>query len=433
MRILVVTNLYPPQYLGGYEVRCAQVAEALQRSGHEVRVLTSVYGFPLTSWGSPPTRSERVCGVRVDRCLNQYFASPQHRLRPWTLFLAKRELTDARFFIKSVSEFKPDIVNWWNMNGLSKTMLPIPGFLGIPDIHWIEYPWMIDEYGLAGEKAACFWIDFWDGTWGPRVFRPVLKLIGKRWERRIGRESIPTRNFPNRPRHVCFVSEYLRTLYREAGLEFPSSEIIYGGVPIDPFYAPVGSRLQEDGQLRILYAGQITPERGLHTAIEAIGHMDSSDRMRLTLTIAGNNQGNYFQGIQSRVEELKLSQIVTFLGKVPHEEMPAVYKRHHVLLFLSTREEGLPLVMVEAMLAGCAVITTGSGGAIEVAKLADLPLVPKADSLQLSRTLTQFVTHPSQIFEIASRGQQVALQKFSLNRMMERWEATLNRIHQAET
>ncbi len=41
LRILVVTNLYPPHYHGGYELRCAQVAEAMQSAGHTVRVLTS--------------------------------------------------------------------------------------------------------------------------------------------------------------------------------------------------------------------------------------------------------------------------------------------------------------------------------------------------------------------------------------------------------
>ena len=41
MRILIITNLYPPQYLGGYELLCYQVAEYLMAQGHQVEVLTS--------------------------------------------------------------------------------------------------------------------------------------------------------------------------------------------------------------------------------------------------------------------------------------------------------------------------------------------------------------------------------------------------------
>jgi hypothetical protein len=39
-----------------------------------------------------------------------------------------------------------------------------------------------------------------------------------------------------------------------------------------------------------------------------------------------------------------------------------------VLIALSLRKEGFPLSMAEAMLSGCTVITTGSGGTIEISK-----------------------------------------------------------------
>ena len=40
MRILVITNLYPPQELGGYG-RCSDFVWGLLRHGHEISVLTS--------------------------------------------------------------------------------------------------------------------------------------------------------------------------------------------------------------------------------------------------------------------------------------------------------------------------------------------------------------------------------------------------------
>src|SRR5438552_16762715 len=40
MRILVVSNLYPPDVLGGYELLCAGAAERWARQGHHVTVLT---------------------------------------------------------------------------------------------------------------------------------------------------------------------------------------------------------------------------------------------------------------------------------------------------------------------------------------------------------------------------------------------------------
>ena len=40
MKILVVTNLYPPHHVGGYELGCRDVVEKLRARGHTVRVLT---------------------------------------------------------------------------------------------------------------------------------------------------------------------------------------------------------------------------------------------------------------------------------------------------------------------------------------------------------------------------------------------------------
>ncbi len=435
MKILMVSNLYPPYYHGGYEVRCLQVAEALQRSGYEVCVLTSAYGLPLSTWANIQPYSEEMNGVPVHRWLHQYAYGRQPSFhRPWNIFQAKRELWDTRQFLKLLKRFQPDIVNWWSMNGLAKTLLPLPQQWGIPDVHWIEHPWMIQEYGIAGEKEAGFWINFWEGNWGPPLCRPVFRWIGRWWEKRIELEGLPTRNFPNRPTHICFVSEYLRTMYREAGLEFPSSEIIYGGVPIAPFYEPI--RPQDPlAPLRFLYAGQITPDRGLHTIIEALGYVEASLRSQFTLSIAGYysaNYANYFQQTQNRIKELGLTTCVSFLGKVLHSQMPQVYKQHDVLVFASTRPEGFPLTMVEAMLAGCAVVTTGSGGAMEIATLADLPLFPKDNPEALSRLLSHLITHRSEVMQIASHGQKVALQEFTFDRMMERWTKTLHQLYKVK-
>ena len=44
MRVLFVSNLYPPNVVGGYERLCFEVASAFAARGHEVAVLTSGHG-----------------------------------------------------------------------------------------------------------------------------------------------------------------------------------------------------------------------------------------------------------------------------------------------------------------------------------------------------------------------------------------------------
>ena len=377
MKILFVSNLYPPHYLGGYEVHCARVVDALREAGGwELCVLTSTYGLPPGPSGRPRPIRDEVNGVPVLRQLHQYAAGPQPSLRPWTLFQARRELHDARQFVSVLDSFRPDVVSWWNMMWFSKTLLPIVHARGIPDVHYIDDLWMIQEYGPAGEPAAAFWAGLWEGQWGPTAARPILRRLGRWWEARVAAEGLPTRRFPNQPRHVCFLSEYLRTLHRAAGMDFPSSEVIHGGVPAGPFHAPVRDRALGSGPLRVLYAGQVTPDRGVHTVVEALAGMDPATRNGLTLGIAGGGRPEYVEQVKRQVAAAGLNGRVSFLGKTAHAQMADVYKRHDILIFASTRPEGLGFTAVEALLAGCAVVTTGSGGAGEIAAIADLPLFP---------------------------------------------------------
>ena len=59
-----------------------------------------------------------------------------------------------------------------------------------------------------------------------------------------------------------------------AGLAFRSSEVIYGGVSTARFHSP-GRLPAESGPLRLLYAGQLSPDRGLHTLVEAVATMSA--------------------------------------------------------------------------------------------------------------------------------------------------------------
>lgn len=44
MKILFLSNLYPPHHIGGYGMLCLEVVEGLAKRGHDVTVLTSNHG-----------------------------------------------------------------------------------------------------------------------------------------------------------------------------------------------------------------------------------------------------------------------------------------------------------------------------------------------------------------------------------------------------
>jgi glycogen(starch) synthase len=427
MKILIVSNLYPPYYVGGYELRCAMVAEGMRQAGHEVRVLTSRYGL-----GSTGRFRATVKGVRVERVLGQYVYGLQAPAgRPYFLSMVRPQLQDAQHFISALDDFRPDVVNWWSISGLTKAILSIPKLRGIPDVLCVDDTWILEEEarGQLGERPL------WAGLWGrgdkPWYWRPVPVWLMERWKARLLKRGIHTAAVPFRPTHVCFVSEFLRDEYKAAGINFLSTEVVHGGVRINSFLSRRWRTAGRKPVVRLLYAGLISRNRGLHTAIEAFGRLSGEAKALATLTVVGaHSDADYFGELQRRVRDLDLSARIRFIGKKNYEEMPAIYQDHDLLIVPSTLREGLPLSMMEAMLAGCAVVTTGSGGAMEIARLADLPLFPKEDALALSRILEDLIHDREKLDGIARRGQEVSMREFSADRMIERFLSTVQNLYE---
>ena len=58
----MLTNLYPPHFVGGYELMCSRITTALARRGHEILVLTSTYGLDRPGVESGVHRTLRLRG-----------------------------------------------------------------------------------------------------------------------------------------------------------------------------------------------------------------------------------------------------------------------------------------------------------------------------------------------------------------------------------
>jgi glycosyltransferase involved in cell wall biosynthesis len=423
MKILIVSNLYPPHHQGGYELRCAQVVDFLQRQGHAVRVVTS--DFEITPAGhAARTRDEVTHGVQVLRFLRQHRLDPrQPGGRRYYLDVVRRQVADATRFCEVLDEFRPDLVSWWNLEGVAKVLLRLPADRQVPSVHCIDDKWMIREFGADGEADEPLWLNFWRVNWGPRLTRPLVRLALSPLRARLAGRGIPVEAFRMPPSHVCFISAFWRYMHERAGLDVSASDVIYGGVEPDRFFVHREPADYARGPIRLLYAGYVDPLRGLHTIVEALGLVAPDQRTRMHLSVASGGPvvpDAYVLGIQERIRTLGLETTVTFLGRVPHDRMPAVYASHDALVFASTRNEGMPMVMMEAMCAGCAVPNTGSGGAIELSERAGTPLFPKDHPFALSRLLSALERDRAWLARVALEGQQTVLREFTLEQMLRR-------------
>ncbi|WP_062527051.1 glycosyltransferase [Demequina rhizosphaerae] len=135
--------------------------------------------------------------------------------------------------------------------------------------------------------------------------------------------------------------------------------------------------------VHLLAVGRLVEKKGFDVLLEALRR----SRARIDLTIVGDGPE------RARLEALAEGLPVTFRGQLSRAELDAALARAGIAVFPSRRaasgdQDGLPVAMLEAMGAGCAIIASdlpGLNEAIEPGRSG--VLVPEGDAEALARSL----------------------------------------------
>ncbi|CAN5567053.1 hypothetical protein BH09GEM1_BH09GEM1_37840 [soil metagenome] len=119
--------------------------------------------------------------------------------------------------------------------------------------------------------------------------------------------------------------------------------------------------IDREGPLRLLIVARLEVIKGVDVLLRAVAIAREAGHA-VRLTVAGD--GTQRSALHALARALGLTDIA-FLGAVAPERVPGLLRAAHVMV-LSSRGEGLPVALVEAMGNGRAVIATRSGGIAEV-------------------------------------------------------------------
>ncbi len=140
--------------------------------------------------------------------------------------------------------------------------------------------------------------------------------------------------------------------------------IVYAGVEHDVFTPPPpGQGGPRNEAVRLLYAGRLTPHKGVELLLRACAAIRRGRDFSLTLVAHG---GEYFEAfVRSLTRDLGLAKRARFLPKVPRRSMPQLFREHDVFCF-PTLTDTYGMVLLEAMASGMAVVASDIGGAAEI-------------------------------------------------------------------
>jgi glycosyltransferase involved in cell wall biosynthesis len=411
MKILVLTNFYPPHELGGMGQSCQQVVEGLVQRGHTVGVLTSMNGT-----NNIPIR-EGI--VRRSLFLEMDF---EPWLQAFKFFLnrKKRERLNLQRFDESTREVEPDLIFIWGMWNLPRSIAALAeaNFPGRVVYRFADYwPTLPSQYAMYWQKEG--------RSWFSRVPKFLLGILARGL---LIFDTLPKLEFV----HAICVSAATRDALVRAGIPIGNARVIHTGMESSGWLRKENQfrKPGETGSLKLLYAGRLAPTKGIEIAIEAMKLLVVDRGMSsIFLDLAGSGAEGYIKQLKNKVAHLGLENQVHFLGRFPPEEMPGLMHQYNVLLVPSTWEEPFSRAMLEGMAAGLVVIGTPMGGTKEIIRNGENGILVEPGNVDdLARAIQKLAGDPELQIALAESGQKTVTEEFAVERMMIEIESYLQEV-----
>lgn len=175
----------------------------------------------------------------------------------------------------------------------------------------------------------------------PTVFRfPGIKQPSVRWKA-MARLAEPDLYLANSQATA-------QRLRRWLDLEVEGT--VYAGVDIEQFSIDTDPTFKCDRPV-ILFVGRLDEGKGLHDLLKAKSRI--GERAQLVLVGSGTIEGD----LRAKAQSLGIQDDVVFVGSIPHDEIHHYYSSADIFC-LPSYHEGFPIVNMEALASGCAVVST---------------------------------------------------------------------------
>jgi len=385
VRVCLVSNLYPPDVLGGAEIVVGQLARGVQAAGHEVTVVAT----------APRARAgwETVDGVRVHRLdpANIYWAGEAagraHILKPlWHLVDLWNPVMYRRLRALLLAE-RPDVVHTHNLGGFSAAAWSATSATGLPLVHTPH------DHSLTCVRAV------------------RMRRSGRVCERQCAPCALRSGWLERRSRAVDAVAAPARfVLERHLELGFfprAHTAVVPWGAP--SVATAAGTPRGDEGPVRFLFLGSLQPHKGIGVALEAFRRAPDA---RASLDIAGAGTM-----ADACLAAARRDSRIRFHGFVTGEQKARLLGSVDVLLFPSLCWEVVGLVILEAFAHGVPVIASRTGGIPEF----------------IEDGRTGFLVEPGDAAALATQIQRLAAHRDSIEAMREACRAYAARLTWART
>jgi glycosyltransferase involved in cell wall biosynthesis len=218
--------------------------------------------------------------------------------------------------------------------------------------------------------------------WADRVVRPLTTMV------------------------ICVSQTELRAGLAARTCTAAKATVISNGVDMD---AAPKRRQHEPGAIEIVSVGRLAEPKDFSTLIEAVARLEPG---AVRLRVLGD--GPLRASLEAQIADRGVSAAVELVGEVA-DVRP--YLGSSDVFVLSSRSEGMPLSVLEAMAAALPVVATAVGGLNEVVLDGETGLLVGAGSAEeLANALTRLIGDPGLRERLGDAGRRRAEAEYSLDR-----------------
>jgi glycogen synthase len=345
VKILFVSNIFPPHVRGGYELACLELAENYVKLGHVVTVASSENTYKLCKYPEPTHLDVR----RIFTPVRFYDEKYDQHFRSGVIYSYERIMAFAGYVESNCIALKRLIE------------------AEDPDLIWIFNPLGIGPVGIIDVSVSS----------GKKVIIHLMEHIDNFIIENAGIINL-TSKWKELKSQITAISCSEKILNSNSTLgNYYANEVIYNWVDLNNIPDKNFPKLSaenfiegdKDSSFKIIYFGQVNEKKGILQLYKLAQKISVSQfKNRIKIDIYGKGEDKFIDTLKSGIQEdSDLAKIFSLRGFLDKDTLLEILPSYNLGIFLLSDDEPFAFAPIEAMSCGVPVmITSGPGGVNEL-------------------------------------------------------------------
>jgi glycosyltransferase involved in cell wall biosynthesis len=206
-----------------------------------------------------------------------------------------------------------------------------------------------------------------------------------------------------------------KRLYKDVSKYVKKEDVYYcpNGIPVINFKKEIS--INKNSVPQLLFLSNLIESKGVYVLLEALKILKNKG-LQFNCNLVGGEGDISIAQLNQKIKNLELKNYVTYLGKKYDEDKYDVFQSSHYFVFPTYyHNECFPIVLLEAIMFGLPIISTGEGGIADIVKNGETGfIVDKQNPNLLAKKLKWFINNPEEASFMGEKGHKHFLKNYSL-------------------